>query len=219
MSDIERRIEAIEKANRRWRHAVGLLASVLLIALTIAIVLTIAAKIPDKVAEVLRAKRIEVLGPDGNPVIELKAEGDVSTLILSGVGQHNEKGVALGVVKDVAYLILAKHKEAALFWAQVDDAGASLSLYDGRPGSQEPRGVVMRSVYPTEHTLGETNITLMRGWQKEGIQAQLSIQGPAGAPSLYLGGPDGKAVSLRVNQENGRVEFLDESNKSVWSSP
>jgi hypothetical protein len=82
MSDIERRIEAIEKANRRWRHAVGLLASVLLIALTIAIVLTIAAKMPDKVAEVLRAKRIEVLGPDGNPVIELKAEGDVSTLIL-----------------------------------------------------------------------------------------------------------------------------------------
>ena len=59
MSEIEKRIESLERINRRWRHMTGLFAVLLLISLTVG------AKLPDSIPEVLKAKRIEVLAPDG----------------------------------------------------------------------------------------------------------------------------------------------------------
>jgi len=36
---------------------------------------------------------------------------------------------------------------------------------------------------------------------------------------LFLGGPKGKTAMVKVNQENGKVEVLDKSYKSIWSTP
>ena len=55
MSEIEKRIESLERINRRWRYMTGLFAVLLLISLTVG------AAIPDSIPEVLQARRIEVL--------------------------------------------------------------------------------------------------------------------------------------------------------------
>ncbi len=77
MSNLECRIVALEKANRRWRCAASVTGALLLIgAMT-------AASAPDTVSDVLRARRIEVLAPDGEPAIVLKASVHGSELSLS----------------------------------------------------------------------------------------------------------------------------------------
>lgn len=213
MSDVERRIEALEKANRLWRYGAGLLASLLLIALTVA------AKLPDEVPEVVQAKRIEVLAPDGRAAIVLSADADGSLLRLSAAGQNHDQAIALGADDEAVHLALMKHKEAPLLIARVDDAGSSLSLFDGRAPSQSPRAIVLRSAWADKQHQGGTTITLMKGWRKDGVQAGLFMQDAPDGSFLFLGGPQGKSVRVRVNQDNAKVDFIGENNKAIWTTP
>jgi hypothetical protein len=213
MSNLERRIEALEKANRRWRYLAGLLALLPLIALTVA------AKLPDQVPDLLQAKCIEVLAPDGKPAIILKADSDGSSLRLTGCGPDHKRAIALEAYKEGVRLMLMKHAEAPLLSAQVDDNGSSLTLFDGRQPSQNPRSVVLRSACSTEFREGGAAICLMSSQRAQGVQAGLFMQEPPGGSSLLLGGPKGKTVSVRVNQENGKVDFVSISNKATWTFP
>ncbi len=213
MSDLERRVAALERAARRWRAAAALLAIVLLLAGAGA------ANTSDDVPDLLRARRIEVLAPDGKPVIVLRAEAQGSRLTLHGPDRNQERAIVLGVVEEAAHLMMMKNKEAPLLSARVDDAGSSLTLIDGRQPSQEPRSIRLRSAHATEDMRGGTTITLMRGLRKIGVEAALPMEESTGDASLYLGGSRGKAAKLRVNQDNGKVEFLDKSNKRIWSTP
>ena len=77
MSESEKRIESLERINRRWRYMTGLFAVLLLISLSVS------AKLPDPIPEVLRAGRIEVLAPDGKPGIVLNADADRSAIGLN----------------------------------------------------------------------------------------------------------------------------------------
>jgi len=221
MSDIERRIEALERDNRRWRYAAGVLGSVLLITWTCA------ASLQDKVPELLQARRIQVLDPDGKPVIVLRADDHASALVLS-YGQNHERVISLAAHKDDVGLMLMKNKEAPLLSARVDDAGSYLALFDGRQPSQKPRGIVLTSTSSAENpstspTVNRrrfgTSINLMQGSRQDDVKAGLSMRDPSGDVSLLLSGSRGKAVSLRVNQVDGKVQFLDETNKPVWSTP
>ncbi len=216
MSDLERRIEALEKVNRRWRYAAVSLAGVLLIALVSA------GKMPDDVPDLLQARRIQVVAPDGKPAIVLSARADGSSLSLSAQGRDHRRRIALAAHKEGVSLWLMKHAEAPLLRAEVDDDGSSLALFDGREPSQKPRGIMLKTRRPADGNPGGTGIMLNKGMWKEELRAGLFIMEPTESKDisyLFLGGPKGKTAMVKVNQENGKVEVLDKSYKPIWSTP
>ena len=213
MSKLEHRIEALEKANRRWRYAAGLLALLPLVALTVA------AKLPDQIPDLLQAKCIEVLAPDGKSAIVLKADSDGSSLRLTARGPAHKRAIALEAYKEGVRLMLMKHAEAPLLLAQVDDNGSSLSLFDAREPSQNPRSVVLRSACSTEFLEAGTGIYLTSSQRKEDLQAGLFMHETPVVSSLFLAGSKRKTIIIRANQDNGKVNFFSPSNKAVWSFP
>ncbi len=214
MSDLERRIEALEKVNRRWRYAAVSLAGVLLIALVSA------GKMPDDVPDLLQARRIEVLAPDGKPAIVLSANADGSSLSLSAQGRDHKRRIALAAHEEGVSLVLMKHAEAPLLTAEVDDDGSSLALFDGREPSQNPRGIILRTRRPADGNPGGTAIMLNKGMRKDELRAGLFIMEPTETMDisyLFLGGTQGKTAMIKVNQQNGKLEVLDKSYKSIWT--
>jgi len=213
MSEIEKRIESLERINRRWRYMTGSFAVLLLISLTVG------AKLPDSIPEVLKAKRIEVLAPDGETGIVLSANSGGSAIVLTAPGKDHKRVISLSAHKEGVNLMLMKHAEAPLFVANVDDNGSSLSLFDAREPSQNPGGVILSSIYSSEVNLGGSSISFIKGPRKSDVQAGLSIQDNNKAASLFLGGDDGKSVNIRVNQKEGKVGFFNENNKAVFTMP
>ncbi|MBL7042421.1 MAG: hypothetical protein ISR77_27535 [Pirellulaceae bacterium] len=202
MSDIERRIERLERTNRRWRRVAGVLGAMLLL------VCISGGTSPENVPDVVQAKRIEVLGPDGKPAIVLSAEDRQSLLRILARGQNHERSITLGADREGAHLSLAKHAEAPLFSVRVDDDGASLALYDGREPSQDPQGVILRSACPTTKGPGGTVVALTRGWGK-GVESGLFMEEPQRPPFLLLSGPNGKKIIIRADQDTGKVNIVD----------
>ncbi len=213
MLEIEKRIESLERINRRWRYMTGLFAVLLLISLTVG------AKLPDSIPEVLQARRIEVLAPDGETGIVLSADSNGSAIVLTAPGQGHKRRIIMSAHREGVNLMLMKHAEAPLFIANVDDNGSSLSLFDAREPSQNPGGIILSSIYSPEVNLGGTSISLIKGPRKSDVQAGLSIQDNNKAASLFLGGDNEKSVNIRVNQENGKVGFLDKNNKVIFTMP
>lgn len=213
MSEIEKRIESLERINRRWRYMTGLFAVLLLISLTVG------AAIPDSIPEVLQARRIEVLNPDGKPGIVLSADTNRSAIGLTAQGRDHKRAISLMADREGVELVLMKHAEAPMFLAKVDDNGSSLALFDGREPSQNPRGIILRSASPAEDHPGGTMINLMKGPRKADIQAGLLMLEDERGTSLLLGGDKGKSVNIRVNQEDGKVGFFSENDKAIWTMP
>ena len=213
MSEIEKRIESLERINRRWRYMTGLFAVLLLISLTVS------AKLPDSIPQVLKARRIEVLAPDGKPGIVLSADDNRSAIGLTAQGPDHKRGISLMAYKEGVELVLLKHAEAPLFLARVNDSGSTVFLSDGREPSQKPRSIVLRSTSPAEDSLGGTMINLMKGPRKADIQAGLLMLENDKGTSLLLGGDKGKSVNIRVNQEDGKVGFFGENDKAIWTMP
>lgn len=204
MSNLECRVLALEKANRRWRCATIVIGAGLLIGAFGA------AHAPDIAPDVLRARRIEVLAPDGEPAIVLEADAHRSTLGISARGPNHRRMICLSANEQGARLTLLKHAEAPLLSARVDDAGSSLMLFDGREPSAQPRSIIMRNACATGSKLGGATITLAKGPRKTDVRAGLCMPDPDGDVSLMLGGPKGNAVTLRVNPEDGKLDFLDD---------
>jgi hypothetical protein len=213
MLEIEKRIESLERINRRWRYMTGLFAVLLLISLTVG------AKLPDSIPEVLKVKRIEVLTPDGKPGIVLSADSGGSAIVLTAQGQDHKRVIIMSAHKEGVNLMLMKHAEAPLLLLNVDDNGSSLSLFDGREPSQNPGGVILSSIYSTEVNLGGTAINLIKGPRKSDVQAGLFMQDNSKAASLFLGGNKEKSVNIRVNQKDGKVGFFDKNDKAVFTIP
>ncbi len=102
----------------------GLFAALLLISLTFG------AKLPDSIPDVLQARRIEVLVPDGKPGIVLSADGNRSAIGLTAQGQDHKRAISLMAYREGVELVLMKHAEAPLFLARVNDNGSSLTLFE-----------------------------------------------------------------------------------------
>ena len=203
MSDVESRLVALEKAVRRWRYAAFVTGVVLLIGAIGA------ASAPDNVRDVLRARRIEVLAPDGEPAIVLRADIHGSSLSLTARDPNHRRMVTLAADQDETRLMLMKHEEAALFSVSVNDAGATLSLFDGREPSQRPRGIILRSACPNEDDeRGGAGMMLMRGHKRSDVEASLSVRDPDGKASLMLGESGADDVVLRVDPKDGKLDFL-----------
>jgi hypothetical protein len=213
MSEIEKRIESLERINLRWRYMTVFFAALLLISLAVG------ARLPDSIPKVLQARRIEVLGPDGKPGIVLRADADRSALRLNAQGQHHKRAISLMADREGVHLVLMKHAEAPLFLAEVDDNGSSLALFDGREPSQNPRSIILRSASPAEDNPGGTMINLMKGPRTADIQASLLMLEKGKGTSLLLGGDKGKSVNIRVSQEDGKVGFCGENDKVIWTMP
>ncbi|MHC4740961.1 MAG: hypothetical protein ACYS8Z_03560 [Planctomycetota bacterium] len=213
MSDLERRIEALEKVNRRWRYAAVLLGSVLLIALVSG------AKSAEEVPDLLQAKRIEVVRPDGKPGIVLEARAEGSALNLSAQGPDHERRIALAAHEEGVSLWLMKHAEAPLLTAEVDDDGAVLNMFDGRQPSQDPRGILLRAKRPSDGIMGGTAVALTHGSRKQDFRAGMFTIEPSAISYLHLGGPKGKTAAVRVNQDNGKLEVFGEGSKRIWTTP
>jgi hypothetical protein len=213
MLEIEKRIESLERINRRWRYMTGLFAVLLLISLTVG------AKLPASIPEVLKAKRIEVLAPDGETGIVLSADSGGSAIGITAQGQDHKRVIALSADKEGVRLMLMKHAEAPLFMANVDDNGSSLSLFDAREPSQNPGGIILSSIYSDEVNFGGTAVSLIKGPRKSDVQAGLFMQDNSKASSLFLGGNNEKSVNIRVNQKDGKVTFFNENDKVIWTMP
>lgn len=213
MSEIEKRIESLERINRRWRYMTGLFAALLLISLTVG------AKLSDSIPEVLQARRIEVLAPDGKPGIVLSVDANRSAIGLTAQGRDHKRAISLMADREGVELVLMKHAEAPLFIARVNDNGSTVFLSDGREPSQKPRGIVLRSASPIGDSPGGTMINLMKGPRKADIQAGLLMLEDDKGTSLLLGGDKGKSVNIRVNQEDGKVGFFNENDKAIFTMP
>jgi hypothetical protein len=213
MAEIEKRIELLERTNRRWRYMTGLFAVLLLISLAVG------AKLPDSIPEVLQARRIEVLAPDGKPGIVLSADANRSVIGLAAQGPDHKRGISLMAYREGVELVLMKHAEAPLFLARVNDNGSTVLISDGREPSQKPRSIILRSVSPTEDSPGGTMINVMKGPRKADIHAGLLMLEDGSGASLLLGGDKGKSVNIRVNQQDGKVGFFSENSKAIWTTP
>jgi len=213
MSEIEKRIESLERINRRWRYMTGLFAALLVISLTVG------AKLPDSIPEVLQARRIEVLAPDGKPGIVLSADANRSAIGLTAQGKDHKRAIALRAYREGVELVLMKHAEAPLFLARVNDSGSTVLISDGREPSQKPRSIVLRSTSPGDDNPGGTMINLIKGPRKADIQAGLLMLENDKGASLLLGGEKGKSANIRVNQEDGKVGFFGENDKAIWTMP
>jgi len=213
MSDLERRIEALEKVNRRWRYAAVLLSSVLLV------VFVGGAEPAHEAPDLLQAKRIEVLGPDEKPGIVLEVTAEGSSLRLSAQGKEHERTIALAAQEDGVSLWLMKHAEAPLLRAEVDDDGAVLNMFDGREPTQDPRGILLRAKRPSGSGMGGTAVALTQGSRKQDFRAGMFTIEPADISYLHLGGPKGKTAAVRVNQQNGKLEVFGEGSKRIWTTP
>ncbi|MGD2095663.1 MAG: hypothetical protein PVH77_11700, partial [Phycisphaerales bacterium] len=88
---------------------------------------------------------------------------------------------------------------------------------DGRQPSQKPRSIILRSTSPAEDSPGRTTIYMTKG--PRNIQAGLSLSEDDKGSALFLGGDQDKSVNILVNQQNGKVDFLDENNKAIWTMP
>ncbi|MHC4740960.1 MAG: hypothetical protein ACYS8Z_03555 [Planctomycetota bacterium] len=216
MSDLERRIEALEKANRSWRYAAVLLGSVLLIALVSG------GKPADEAPDLLQAKRIEVLAPDGKPRIVLEAHDNRSALSIVAQGKGGQRAIGFGADEEGVGMMFMKHKEYPLLRFDGNDDGCMLAMFDGREPSQEPRGILLRTQRPTEGGLAGTVVALTRGSSKVDTRAGMFITEPTETVEqtyLQLAGSEGKTATVRVNQENGKLEVFGEGNKVMWTTP
>lgn len=213
MLEIEKRIDSLERVNRRWRYMTGLFAALLLISLAVG------AKLPDSIPQVLKAKRIEVLTPDGKTGIVLSADSDGSAIVLTAPGKGHRRRIIMSAHREGVNLMLMKHAEAPLLMANVDDNGSSLSLFDARQPSQNPGGIILSSIYSPEVNFGGTSIRLIKGPRKSDVQAGLSTQDNNKAASLFLSGDNEKSVNIRVSQKDGKVGFFNENNKAVFTMP
>jgi hypothetical protein len=125
----------------------------------------------------------------------------------------------LSAGREGVHLMLMKHAEAPLLMANVDDNGSSLSLSDGREGGRDRNSVILNSIYSTEVNLGAASIILQKGSAKGNAQAGLFVQDDKKAASLSLGGDNKKSVNIRVDQKDGKVGFLNENNKVIFTIP
>ncbi len=213
MATLEERVAGLERAARRWRYAAVVLGMLL------AVGVTVAAKKPEGVPEVLRAKRIEVVRPDGAVAIELRAEDRQAWLSLRGT-RDGERSIGFFATEEEVFLTLMKNKEAPLLMARVGYYGALLHLSDGREPSQGPNRIALGSVHNDQNPHGLATLSFFRGSGLKSVEeAGFHLEGSSQGTFLLLGGPEGKRAKVRVEQETGKVNFLDDNNKLIWSTP
>jgi hypothetical protein len=204
MDDVESRLAALEKSNRRWRAGCIVLLSLLGLGVLLA-----AERSPAPPA-ILQARRIEVLDAKGKAVITLQASDEASTIAVEGP-DHEHTAVIVAKAKS-ASLMLLKNKEAVEVFAEAGNEGGQLGVTNGRGGVRtDPERA---SVNLVGSDAGFSLFHVVDGRP----QSRLSFNSAGGG--LELRTPGSKAGARVVGSDKGsRVEILDPTGKSVWSAP
>src|SRR5438874_2246573 len=121
---LEERLARLERSNRRWRRS-----CVALVAF-IATGLVLAAEQAPAPAEILQAKRLELIGPDGKAAIVMEAKPDATSLAVWG--PDHEHAAVFVAQKNKAAMMLMKNKEAPEVFAEAVDQGGQIGVTDGR---------------------------------------------------------------------------------------
>lgn len=201
--NFEERLARLERSNRRWRAGCFALLSLIGIGLIAA-----AEKAPAP-AELLQAKRFELIGPDGKPALEMEAKPDATSLAIWG--PDHEHAALLVARQDKTAMMLLKNKDAPEVYAEAVDQGGQIGVTDGRDvAGATDRAALNMSGSPT----GFSIFHMVNGRP----ESRLSFSKLGGG--LELRTPGGKAVTRVVGAEKGsRVEILDDAGNLVWSAP
>lgn len=201
---VEERLARLERSNRRWRSACAALL------LSIGAGMIVAAEKAPPPAEILQAKRIELIGADGKAAIVMEARPDATSLAVWG--PDHEHAAVLVAKQDKTALMLLKNKDAPEVYAEAVDQGGQIGVTDGRDtaAGTTDRAALNISGSPT----GFSIFHLVNGRP----ESRLSFSKLGGG--LELRTPGGKAVTRVVGAEKGsRVEINDADGKLIWSAP
>lgn len=200
---VEERLTQLERSNRRWRTACIALLSLIGIGLIAA-----AEKAPAP-AEILQAKRIELIGPDGKAAIVMEAKPDATSLAVWG--PDHEHAAVLVAKPDKTAMMLLKNKDAPEVYAEAVDQGGQIGVTDGRDvAGATDRAALNMSGSPS----GFSIFHVVNGHP----ESRLSFSKLGGG--LELRTPGGKAVTRVVGAEKGsRIEILDTAGNLLWSAP
>lgn len=199
----EERLTRLERSNRRWRVVCIALLSLVGIGLIAA-----AEKAPAP-AEILQAKRIELIGPDGKAAIVMEAKPDATSLAVWG--PDHEHAAVLVAKPDKTAMMLLKNKDAPEVYAEAVDQGGQIGVTDGRDvAGATDRAALNMSGSPS----GFSIFHVVNGRP----ESRLSFSKLGGG--LELRTPGGKAVTRVVGADKGsRVEIIDSTGNLVWSAP
>lgn len=106
--DLERRIERLERENRRLK----LIGSVVVAILAVAALAGAVA--PQEVAEEIEARMFRIVDDDGDPLVELSAYSSGSRLVM--VDQSGRWRVVLGALESGPQIALHDHDNDDMLW-------------------------------------------------------------------------------------------------------
>lgn len=200
---IEERVCRLERSNRRWRTTCG---GLLLFA---AIGFFLAAEKAPAPAEIIQAKRIEVIGADGKASIVLESKPDASSIAVWGP-DHQHAAVLVAQERKAA-MMLMKNKDAPEVFAEAVDQGGQIGVTDGR----DVAGAADRAALNLTGSASGFSIFHVVNGKPE---SRLSFSKFGGG--LELRTPGSKAVTRVIGADKGsRLEIDDVEGKLSWSAP
>lgn len=200
---LEQRLNRLERANRRWRMACIAILS------TSAFGFIAAAEKAPPPAEIIQAKRFELIGPDGKAAIVMEAKPDATSFAIWG--PDHEHAAVLVARQDKTAMMLMKNKDAPEVFAEAVDQGGQIGVTDGRDATNATDRAALNI---SGSATGFSIFHLVNGHP----ESRLSFSKLGGG--LELRTPGGKAVTRVIGAERGgRVEIIDGEGKTVWSEP
>ncbi|HSU66157.1 MAG TPA: hypothetical protein VLJ39_04780 [Tepidisphaeraceae bacterium] len=200
---LEDRLLKLEISSRRWR------AATLILVLAIAVGFVVAAEKPPAPAEIIQAKRFELIGPDGKPAIVLEAKPDATSLAVWGP-DHQHAAVLVAQQNKTAMMLL-KDKDAPEVFAEAVDQGGQIGVTDGRSGATPGDRAALNL---SGSASGFALFHVVNGKP----ESRLSFSKFGGG--LELRTPGSKAVTRVIGADKGgRVEIDDAEGNLVWSAP
>jgi hypothetical protein len=200
---IDERLLRLERSNRRWRAGCFGILLLMLIGFIVA-----AEKAPPP-AEIIQARRIEVIGPDGKAAIVMEAKPDSTSLAVWG--PDHEHAAVLVAKPDKTAMMLMKNKDAPEVFAEAVDQGGQIGVTDGRDQTTATDRTALNIAGSAS---GFSIFHVVNGHP----ESRLSFSKLGGG--LELRTPGGKAVTRVIGAERGgRVEIIDSDGKMVWSEP
>jgi hypothetical protein len=200
---LESRLDRLERSNRRWRGTcIGLLTLV-------GIALLVAAEKPPAPAEIIQAKRFELIGPDGKACIVMEAKVDATSLAVWG--PDHEHAAVLVAQSNKTAMMLMKNKDAPEVFAQAVDQGGQIGVTDGRSEVGDGDRAALNI---SGSSTGFSIFHVVNGRS----ESRLSFSKLGGG--LELRTPGSKAVTRVIGAEKGgRIEITDSDGKPIWSEP
>ena len=203
---VEERLTKLERSCRRWRTA-----CVVLLLCGGAALATGAQPAPPPArpaapAEIIQARRFELIDPHGQPAIVMQARDEGASLAVWG--PDRQFATVLVSQPKKAALMLMKGTDAPEVIVEAAEQGGQVRLLDGRP----PAEAAALNISGSPSGFGIFHIV-------NGRRESLLNFSQAGG-GLELRTPGSKAVTRVVGSEaGGRIQIVDAQGKVVWESP